>query len=97
MMVVKLRYKKPDEDKSQLLKMNVANKVEPLAEKSRDFRFASAVASFGMILRGSKFAGHANYDSVLELAEESLGENPESYRSEFVELVKQAKSLDQRK
>jgi Ca-activated chloride channel family protein len=97
MMVVKLRYKKPDEDHSALLKMNVANKTEQLARQSRDFRFAASVASFGMILRGSKYVGHANYDSVLEIAEESLGDNPESYRREFVELVKLAKRLDQRK
>ncbi|MBD3675188.1 MAG: VWA domain-containing protein [Planctomycetaceae bacterium] len=96
MMVVKLRYKQPTADKSQLLKMNVADKSKPLVEMSRDFQFASAVASFGMILRGSQFKGHANYDSVLEIAESSLGENPESYRQEFVELVKRAKSLDQR-
>jgi len=97
LMVVKLRYKKPDEDHSALLKMNVANKTEQLARQSRDFRFAASVASFGMILRGSKYVGHANYDSVLEIAESSLGDNPESYRSEFVELVKLAKKLDQRK
>ena len=81
MMVVKLRYKQPDADKSQLLKMNVSNKTKPLVETSRDFQFASAVASFGMILRGSQFKGHANYDSVLEIAESSLGENPESVGS----------------
>lgn len=96
MMVVKLRYKQPTADKSQLLKMNVANKTKPLVEMSRDFQFASAVASFGMILRGSKFVGHANYDTVLEIAESSLGDNPESYREEFVGLVKLAKELDQR-
>ena len=95
-MVVKLRYKQPTADKSQLLKLNVANKTKPLVEMSRDFQFASAVASFGMILRGSKFVGHANYDTVLEIAESSLGENPESYREEFVALVKLARDLDQR-
>ncbi|HUG20559.1 MAG TPA: YfbK domain-containing protein, partial [Planctomycetaceae bacterium] len=96
MMLVKLRYKQPDGDTSDLLKMAIPDASNRLNEVSPDFQFASQVASFGMLLRGSKYAGLATYDSVLEIAQSTLGENPESYRSEFIELVKLAKQYDRR-
>ncbi|HSG70686.1 MAG TPA: VWA domain-containing protein, partial [Planctomycetaceae bacterium] len=96
MMVVKLRYKQPDGDTSDLLKLAVPDTSNKLNEPSLDLMFASQVASFGMLLRGSKYSGVATYDSVLEIAQSTLGENPESYRTEFIELVKLAKQYDRR-
>ena len=37
------------------------------AETSDDYKFAAAVASFGMLLRDSEFKGSANFDTVLEM------------------------------
>ena len=96
MMLVKLRYKQPDGDTSSLLKLAVPDASNRLNEVSPDFQFASQVASFGMLLRGSKYSGVATYDSVLEIAQSTLGENPASYRTEFIELVKLAKQYDRR-
>ena len=36
-----------------------------------DFRFASAVVEFGLLLRDSPFKGKANWDSIQERAESS--------------------------
>ena len=63
------------------------------ARASKDFEFASAVASFGMILRDSSYKGNATFDSVLELAEEGLGPDRHGYRAEFMGLVREAKRL----
>jgi len=59
-----------------------------------DFRFASAVAEFGLILRDSKYRKNASYRDVIETARQTLGEDPDGLRSEFVELVKKASALE---
>jgi hypothetical protein len=60
---------------------------------SADLQFAASVASFGMLLRGSKFKGEASYAAVLELAAASRGEDRHGVRGEFLELVKAAQRL----
>lgn len=84
LMYVKIRYKDPDGDKSKLL----AHAVEDApASPSEDFRFAAAVAGFGMLLRESPHAGEYALDDVIALAEKSLGADKRGYRGEFVRLV----------
>lgn len=58
-----------------------------------DFRFASMVASFGMLLRGSAYCGDANYQTVHDTAAEALGADVLQYRAEFLELVSIASDL----
>ena len=58
-----------------------------------DIKFASSVAAFGMILRGSELKGDADYDKVIAWAKSSLGEDEFDYREEFLKLVRTAKSL----
>ncbi|MDH7461477.1 von Willebrand factor type A domain-containing protein [Chitinophagaceae bacterium 26-R-25] len=90
LMFVKLRYKKPDEDKSKLFEVPV-NASTQLA--SCNIRFASAVAAFGMILRNSEFKGTSNYKLVKSLAQGSVDNNSDMYKKEFLELVKKAEGL----
>jgi len=58
-----------------------------------DFRFASMVASFGMLLRGSKYFGDSSYEMVTEKASTALGPDVLQYRAEFLSLVAMAKEL----
>ncbi|HEX7446532.1 MAG TPA: von Willebrand factor type A domain-containing protein, partial [Pirellulales bacterium] len=90
---IKLRYKEPDGDESRLLEHVVAGQAKPDAAASGDLQFASAVAAFGMLLRGSAYRGEATYDMVLELAQPGLTHDANGYRSEFVRLVRQAREL----
>jgi Ca-activated chloride channel family protein len=78
---------------SRYLEFPLADTGRGYSEASRDFKFASAVASFGMILRNSQYKGEANLDGVLELAGEGIGDDPYGYRAEFLELVRRAASL----
>jgi Ca-activated chloride channel family protein len=64
-----------------------------LANASEDFKFASAVAEFGLLLRDSKYKANASYDSVLIRAQAARGQDSEGYRSEFIQLVGAAKSI----
>jgi Ca-activated chloride channel family protein len=93
LMTLKLRYKAPDGDVSKLLEFPVVDTGMPYAQAEPDFKFAASVASFGMLLRHSKFAGQANFDTVLELAEEGKGADTHGYRAEFIDLVGKAKRL----
>ena len=93
LLTLKLRYKEPDGEASTLISFPIEDNTQRFGEASDDFQFAASVASFGMLLRGSKFVGNATYDSVLETARESAGEDPWGYRKEFVGLVERAKEL----
>ncbi len=95
-MTVKLRYKKPNGKKSKLLKVKATNNNIELSSASDNFRFSAAVASFGMLLRDSKFKGDADYDKILKMAQTSLGKDEFGYRNEFLELVKKAKETNAR-
>ncbi|MCF0062478.1 von Willebrand factor type A domain-containing protein [Dyadobacter chenwenxiniae] len=97
MLTLKIRYKKPDEDQSVLFDMPVKNISRPMAACSENLRFASAVAEFGLLLRGSEFKGKASYRDVIARAKTAFGKDEEGYRSEFVQLVKTAETLDNRK
>ena len=93
LMTVKLRFKDPDGDVSKLIELPIADEGADYSESSDDFAFAAAVASFGMLLRESSYAGEITYDDVIAIAEEALGEDVFGYRTEFVELVRHAATL----
>ncbi len=91
---VRLRYKKPGADSSQLLEYPIRKDAVVSAEKlSADFRFAASVAAFGQLLRGGKYLGNFNYGDVTALAKGALGGDRDGYRREFVSLVTLARSL----
>lgn len=91
---VRLRYKLPDSDTSQLLEYPIARASLVSADKaSTDLRFAASVAAFGQLLRGGKYMEQFDYGDVSTLARSSLGEDRDGYRREFVSLVSLAQSL----
>lgn len=90
---VKFRYKKPDGKKSQLLEKIVSNTRINKRELSNNFKFAASVAGFGLLLRESKFKGNCSYEMLINLAQQSKGEDKEGYRSEFIQLMKLANQL----
>jgi Ca-activated chloride channel family protein len=90
---LKLRYKEPEGQESRLEEWTLVDRGAGLGEASPDFRFAAAVAAFGMILRASPERGDATLETVLRLAGEGRGPDPWGYRAEFVELVRKAQEL----
>jgi len=90
-LTVKFRYKKPQEEKSNLLEQVVVNNKSKLS--SSNLRFASAVAEFGLILTKSEFKQNASFENILSLAKSAISSDPEGLRSEFIELVKTARKL----
>ena len=93
MLTVKLRYKKPDGDKSELLERAVVDDGKQFANASVDFKFAAAVAEFGMLLRDSEFKGSGTMGAVLQWAQEGKSADTNGYRAGFLELVRKAQVL----
>lgn len=92
--ILRFRYKKPSEDKSRLIETTIRNMNKPA---SADMIFIQSVIEFGLILRDSDFKGTASFDHVLENARTGLGRDPYGYRSEFIQIVKKAKTLHERR
>jgi len=93
MLTVKLRYKKPDADKSELVERAVTDTAGKFENAPVDLKFAAAVAEFGMILRDSEYKGNGTFAAVLEWAQEGKGSDANGYRSGFIELVRKAQAL----
>jgi Ca-activated chloride channel family protein len=91
---IKLRYKRPRTDTSLLTSLVVADDARPLARTSDNFRFASAVAGFGMLLRKSEYRGSATYALSRKLAEGARGNDRGQYRAGFIDLLARAEQLD---
>lgn len=89
LLFVQLRYKRPGEASSRLLRHAVrsGDAARTVGAASPDFRFAAAVAGFGMLLRESEHRGAATTEDVLALARGAVGDDPGGHRAEFLGLV----------
>jgi Ca-activated chloride channel family protein len=87
---LKLRYKAPEGDTSALLEFPYNKGTESFEAMSGDFKFAAAVAGFGMLLRDSEHKGTVDAAKVLRWAEAGRGRDEGGYRNEFMELIKKS-------
>jgi Ca-activated chloride channel family protein len=94
MLVVDLRYKQPDEEVSQKFTCELKRpEIVSFERADDDFRFASAVAGFGMLLRQSEFAGSLDWDWVVATGSGGLAGDAAGLRGEFVQLARRAQAL----
>lgn len=92
MLTVNLRYKQPDSEFGQEFQKRVPK--ETLSEQaSTDFRFATSVLAYGMLLRDSQYVGKATWEWVISTAQESTGKDPSGLRAEFVQLAMTASRM----
>ncbi|WP_445432735.1 YfbK domain-containing protein [Chryseobacterium indoltheticum] len=89
---VKFRYKKPYGDQSSEIVQVVKNTNQSFSSASTDFKFASSVAWFGLILRNSNLIKNKDLKDIESLAKKGRGKDDEGYRAEFVRLVETYKS-----
>ncbi|WP_439861673.1 vWA domain-containing protein [Pseudomonas sp. MBLB4136] len=91
---LRIRYKTPGQASSQLLERPIAAAEAPaLADSSEDLRFAAAVAAFAQQLKGGQYTGRFSLADSAELARQARGEDRFGLRSEFIQLVELARSL----
>jgi Ca-activated chloride channel family protein len=89
-----VRYHDPADGAPQRVQVTATDTGQGFDRASSDFRFASAVAAFGMLLRDSPFKGGANVAQVLTLARGALATDPGGYRAEFVRLVERWREIE---
>ncbi|WP_417670948.1 vWA domain-containing protein [Roseibium sp.] len=90
---VKLRYKTPGEDKSQLMEtpVNSSDQNIPVSETL----FAASVAGFGQLLKGTDYLGDWSFEDSEKLARENIGADRFGYRSEFLTILRLAQTAKQ--
>ncbi|MBE7176916.1 MAG: von Willebrand factor type A domain-containing protein [Mucilaginibacter polytrichastri] len=91
---VKIRYKQPAGKESRLMSTVVNGNAQSFENAGHDFRFAAAVAEWGMLLRQSEFRQKSSTAQVLSLAKSALGDDRGGYREAFIKLVERAKNID---
>lgn len=84
---VKFRYKDIKSEQSELQETIVMNETRGLDQLSEDFRFSSAVAEYGMLLRDSDFKQGSSFEGVLQRAAAARTHDKEGYRRDFIKLV----------
>jgi Ca-activated chloride channel family protein len=91
LLTVKLRYKQPTSNESVKREFPLVD--DDQGSPSYDLEWSAAVASYGMLLRGSKHAGQSSLAGVLELAQGAKGRDESGRRREFIDVVLQTRSL----
>ncbi|MBL9214324.1 MAG: von Willebrand factor type A domain-containing protein [Opitutaceae bacterium] len=93
LLTVRIRYKEPAAETSSLLAFPLVDSGRTFAEASPDFKFAAAVAAFGLELRDSPFKGKLTLADVSAWGRAGLAGDPGGYRTEFLSLVERAGTL----
>jgi Ca-activated chloride channel family protein len=88
-------YKDSAPDVSNKLEFVLRDTGAHFDEASPDFKFAAAVAAYGMVLRDSPYKGSATLENVLEWGRAGVGSDAGGYRSEFLGLVEQTRQVMQ--
>lgn len=84
LLTIKVRYKEPDEEESKLLTYPITTKAYK-NKTSEDWKFASCVAEFAMILQDSKFLENGSMKHLIKRLRQL--EPNDGYKKEFVQLV----------
>ncbi|SFD11436.1 Ca-activated chloride channel family protein [Chitinophaga sp. CF118] len=88
---VALQYREPADTVLHTINYEVPGVPVSFSDATSDFRFSSAVALLGMLLRKSAYKGNGSGKMVLELAKKSISDDPGGYRKELLKLVKELK------
>jgi Ca-activated chloride channel family protein len=91
---LKLRHKHPEGDTSSLIETPVKGEARAWEQAGNDFRFASAVALFGMKLRQMPDVADVPWSKVESIAKPALAEDPQEQRSEFIGMVRKIGAYD---
>ncbi|MCB9252040.1 MAG: von Willebrand factor type A domain-containing protein [Flavobacteriales bacterium] len=88
---VKLRYKEDSDSSSKLIKMLVQPDLKEV--NSEDFKFAAALAEYGLLLSDSEYKGEASFEHLLNLVKDSKHDDTFNERKELIDLITQAGKL----
>mgnify|MGYP003338512146 FL=1 len=92
LLTVKIRYKEPTGTESKKLEFPLRDTGKPFDAATPEFKFAAAVAGFGLALREPQ-PNVRVMNAALEWANDGLRDDPMGYRAEFTDLVRRATAL----
>jgi Ca-activated chloride channel homolog len=92
---LKLRFKRPNEDTSQLISVPLTDALAKTSvnEVPVEQRFSVAVAAFAQLIKGVPYTQGYTFDDILTLAQSARGDDPFGYRAEFLNLIRLAKTV----
>ncbi|MCQ9638007.1 von Willebrand factor type A domain-containing protein [Chryseobacterium sp. WG14] len=90
---IKFRYKKPNGEVSREISQIVKNSDRNISSATPDFKFASSVAWFGLVLRNSGLITKKDLSDIENLAKQGKNKDEEGYRAEFIRLVESYKTI----
>lgn len=94
---VSIDYKDPFDGKNKsMLSRVLVDEIKPIEKSSDDIRFAASVLGYGMILEERNDLTEATYDLVLELANNSLGNDEKGKRSEFIKWINHTRAIKEK-
>lgn len=93
MLTVKLRAQPPEGGESRKWEFHLLDQGQSFDRASPDFKFAAAVAGFGLVLRDHPSVESVSLVQVEGWARSGITQDPGEYRSEFVELIGRADRL----
>lgn len=88
---VKFRYKTPQGSKSAEIVQVIKNSDTP--KVSSDFKFASSVAWFGLVLRDSKLIKRKSLSEIESLARQNTGKDQDGYRTGFLKMIRDYRNI----
>ncbi|HER08268.1 MAG TPA: DUF3520 domain-containing protein [Bacteroides sp.] len=91
---LEFRYKKPGEDMSRLLTLQLDNSRSAFTASSENMRFAAAVTGLGLLLKESEYRGDLSFQDVRMWGDNARGFDPYGFREEFISLVDALQKLD---
>lgn len=90
-LLVKMRYKNPNDSISKLLVHKLSN--ENINNPTANFYYSAAVAEFAMLMHESIYLGSGNFEQVLQMLDQYSGDDALGYKKEFKTLVVTAAKL----
>jgi Ca-activated chloride channel homolog len=82
------RYKRFGENESVALSLDIVTPPESIEKASENMRFAASIAGFGLLMKQSVYKGSLTKQMVLDLGGASMSFDPNGYRADFINLVK---------
>lgn len=93
LLTVRIDYARPDGAVARPLEFPLIDRGATFGDATGDFKFAAAVAGFGMILRQPHANGTITFGSIIAWAEQGVAHDRTGRRREFVGLVKDASEV----
>ena len=87
---LRLRHKTPGESDSQLIETVISHELQAASSEAD---FATAIAGFAQLLRGSEYLGSWAYSDAISLAGRAKGQDRFGHRAEAITLMRLAESL----